>query len=287
MIVKQRLALYADLMRLDRPIGILLLLWPTLWGLWFAAQGVPPLSILAIFLLGTVLMRSAGCVINDYADRGFDPFVERTKRRPLARRAVAPGEALALAAALAAAAFALIAPLNRLVWLLALVALMLAITYPFSKRFLALPQAYLGIAFGFGVPMAFAAVNGSVPPLAWILLAASLAWTIAYDTEYAMVDRDDDLKIGIRSAAITFGRFDVAAVMAAYAIALSLLAAVGAWQRMGPAYYAGLAVAAGLAIYHYSLIHTRSRERCFRAFLHNNWVGASVFAGIALDFALR
>ena len=287
MTLRERLDLYEKLMRLDKPIGILLLLWPTLWGLWFAAGGMPQWMVLWIFIMGTVLMRSAGCVINDYADRDFDPQVERTRHRPLAARRISTREALILAAALALAAFLLILPLNRLVLWLSFPALIIAASYPFTKRFFSIPQACLGIAFGFGIPMAFAAVQGQVPPLAWVLLAASGFWTIAYDTEYAMVDREDDLKIGIRTAAITFGRFDVAMVMLCYGIFLALLVGVGVWQEMGIPYYLGLACALGLVIYHYTLIRNRNRELCFKAFLHNNWVGAAVFAGIALDYLLR
>ena len=287
MTLRERLDLYEKLMRLDKPIGILLLLWPTLWGLWFAAGGMPQWMVLWIFIMGTVLMRSAGCVINDYADRDFDLLVERTRHRPLAARRLSTKEALILAAALALAAFLLILPLNRLVLWLSFPALIIAASYPFTKRFFSIPQACLGIAFGFGIPMAFAAVQGQVPPLAWVLLAASGFWTIAYDTEYAMVDREDDLKIGIRTAAITFGRFDVAMVMLCYGIFLALLVGVGVWQKMGIPYYLGLACALGLVIYHYTLIRNRNRELCFKAFLHNNWVGAAVFAGIALDYLLR
>ena len=285
--LRERLNLYEKLMRLDKPIGILLLLWPTLWGLWFAAEGVPHWLVLWIFIMGTVLMRSAGCVVNDYADRDFDPHVERTKNRPLAARTVSTTEALALAAVLALVAFLLVLPLNRLVLWLSIPALFIAVSYPYTKRFFAIPQAYLGIAFSFGIPMAFAAVQGDVPPLAWVLLAANVFWTIAYDTEYAMVDRDDDIRIGIRTAAITFGRFDVVAVVLCYGIFLAILAGIGVWQKMGWVYYLGLAGAFGLMMYHYTLIRDRRREQCFKAFLHNNWVGAVVFAGIALNFLLR
>jgi 4-hydroxybenzoate polyprenyltransferase len=283
----ERLNLYKKLMRLDRPIGILLLLWPTLWGLWFAAEGVPQWTILLIFVVGTVLMRSAGCVINDYADRDFDPHVERTKNRPLAARMIGGAEALFLAATLSLAAFVLILPLNKLVLWLSVSALFVAASYPYTKRFLAIPQAYLGIAFGFGIPMAFAAIQGKVPPLAWALLAANFFWTIAYDTEYAMVDREDDLKIGIKTSAITFGRFDVAAVLVCHGISLAILTGVGLWQKMGAVYYLGLGCALSLVIYHFTLIRDRQRDQCFKAFLHNSWVGAAVFAGIALDYAAR
>ena len=277
---------YERLMRLDKPIGILLLLWPTLWGLWLAGDGRPDAIVLWIFVLGTALMRSAGCVINDYADRDFDPHVERTRERPLAARRVGTGEALALAGVLVLCAGLLILPLSKLVWTYAVAAVFLAASYPFTKRFFALPQAYLGVAFGFGIPMAYAALRGDVPAIAWWLLAANVFWAIAYDTEYAMVDREDDLKIGIRTAAITFGRYDVLAVMACYAIALALLAAAGPTWHAGPAYYAGLAAAAGIAGYHYVLIRGRERMACFKAFRHNNWLGAAVFAGILCDRTL-
>ncbi len=282
----ERLSLYLRLMRLDKPIGILLLLWPTLWALWLASSGMPPWPILAIFVAGVVLMRSAGCVVNDYADRDFDPHVARTRERPLAAGKVSPREALALAAALALVAFVLILPLDTLVLKLSVVALFLAASYPFTKRFFAIPQAYLGIAFGFGIPMGYAAVLGTVPAEAWILLAANLFWAVAYDTEYAMVDRADDLKIGIKTAAITFGRFDLAAIALCYAATLALLAWVGMRLALGPLFYAGLAVAGGIAVYHLVLIRHRVPALCFRAFLHNTWFGAAVFAGIALDLLM-
>lgn len=285
--IRERLDLYEKLMRLDRPIGILLLLWPTLWGLWFSAQGTPNGWVVWIFVLGTVLMRSAGCVINDFADRDFDPHVARTRERPLAARKVTVKEALILFAILVVCAFLLILPLkNWLVVGLSVPALFLAASYPFTKRFFAIPQAYLGIAFGFGIPMAYAANTGSVPAEAWWLLAANVFWAIAYDTEYAMVDREDDLKIGIKTSAITFGRFDVAAVMLCYALTLGLLAGVGYGLRMGPVFYAGLGIAAAIAGYHYTLIRKREPAKCFNAFLHNNWLGMAIFIGIALDFAL-
>ncbi len=282
-----RLNVYEKLMRLDKPIGILLLLWPTLWGLWLSTAGQPNWVIVWIFVLGTVLMRSAGCVINDYVDRDIDPHVARTQNRPLAAGLVSKEEALALATTLALLAFLMILPLNRLTLMLSVVALALAATYPFAKRFFALPQAYLGVAFGFGIPMAYAAQIGFVPPVAWILLGANVFWAIAYDTQYAMVDREDDMKIGIKTSALTFGKYYVAAVMACYGIMLAILAWVGVAARLRWPYYLGLALAAGLMIYHYGLIKGRDRERCFKAFLHNNWVGAAIFAGIALDFFLR
>ncbi len=286
MTIAERLSLYLRLMRLDKPIGILLLLWPTLWALWLASSGMPAWPILAIFVAGVVLMRSAGCVVNDYADRDFDPHVARTRERPLAAGTVSAGEALVLAAALALVAFVLILPLDTLVLKLSVVALFLAASYPFTKRFFAIPQAYLGIAFGFGIPMGYAAVLGTVPAEAWILLAANLFWAVAYDTEYAMVDRADDLKIGIKTAAITFGRFDLAAIALCYAATLALLAWVGVRLALGPLFYAGLAVAAGIAVYHLVLIRERVPAQCFRAFLHNTWFGAAVFAGIALDLLM-
>ncbi|WP_449191991.1 4-hydroxybenzoate octaprenyltransferase [Thauera sp.] len=282
-----RLPLYARLMRIDKPIGTLLLLWPTLWALWVAAEGWPPLHILLIFVLGTFLMRSAGCVINDYADRDFDGHVERTANRPLATGAVSTREALWLAGGLAVLAFLLVLPLDALVIWMSIPALFLAASYPFTKRFFALPQAYLGLAFGFSIPMGFAAVQGTVPALAWLMLLANTLWTIAYDTEYAMVDRPDDLKIGIKTSAITFGCFDVAAVMLCYAGAIALLAVVGGMISAGAAYYLGLVLAAGIAGYHYVLIRGRERAACFKAFRHNNWFGAAVFAGIVLDHLLR
>ena len=283
--IATRPMLYLRLIRLDKPIGILLLLWPTLWALWLAAGGPPPWRILAIFSLGTVLMRSAGCAINDYADRKFDRHVQRTAGRPLTSGHIAPWEAVAIAGVLALLSFALILSLNGLTKNLSFAAVVIAGSYPYFKRFFAIPQAYLGIAFGFGIPMGFAAVTGTVPAAAWWLLVANVFWAIAYDTEYAMVDREDDLKIGIRTSAITFGRFDVAAVMLCYAAALVLIGAVG-WQfGLRAVFLAGLAVAGGCALYHYRLIRTRERDGCFAAFRHNNWLGAAIFAGIALDYA--
>ena len=280
----ERLPLYIQLTRLHRPIGILLLLWPTLWAVWIASKGHPAWLILVIFTLGTVLMRSAGCAINDYADRHIDKHVKRTQDRPLTSGKVTERETLWLAIILALLAFALILPLNPLTWLLAFPALFLAVSYPYTKRFLALPQAYLGIAFGFGIPMAFAATLGHVPPVAWVLLLANVFWAIAYDTEYAMVDRDDDIHLGIHSAALLFGKYDVIAVMTCYVITLLLLALAGLMVGLGAIYFAGLIVAAGIALYHYRLIKDRSREKCFAAFLHNSWFGAAVFAGIAVHY---
>ncbi len=283
----ERITLYEKLMRLDKPIGILLLLWPTLWAIWIASAGHPNWIILWIFVMGTVLMRSAGCVINDYADADFDPHVERTKNRPLAAGKISKKEALMLAAGLSFFAFLLILRLNKLTIILSFGALFLAASYPFTKRFLAIPQAYLGIAFGFGIPMAFAAHMGTVPAFAWAMLVANLFWAVAYDTQYAMVDREDDLKIGLKSSAITFGKWDVAAIMIAYACMLAILTAVGMHLRMGLLYYGGLLAALGIMGYHYQLIKNRERDKCFKAFLHNNWVGGVIFAGIVLDYIFQ
>lgn len=283
MMNNERLAAYAKLIRLDKPIGILLLLWPTLWGLWLAADGLPDFMILAIFIMGTILMRSAGCAINDFADRRIDPYVERTKNRPLAAGIVSPKEAVLLAAGLSFCAFLLVLPLNQLTLLLSVCALFLAGTYPFTKRFFVMPQAYLGIAFSFGIPMAFAAQTGELPAIIWLLLIANLCWVIAYDTEYAMVDRVDDLKIGIKTSAITLGHFDVIGIMLCHAVFLGVMVYVGWLLQRGAPYYLALAMVLGLVTYQYFLIRDRNPARCFKAFLHNNWVGAAVFAGIALD----
>jgi 4-hydroxybenzoate polyprenyltransferase len=280
-----KLALYFRLVRLDKPIGIVLLLWPTLIALWMASGGVPALSLLVIFTVGTVLMRSAGCAINDYADRDIDKHVKRTVDRPITSGRIKGWEAVAVAGVLAALAFLLILPLNTLTKQLSVAALVIAGTYPYFKRFFAIPQAYLGIAFGFGIPMGFAAVQNSVPVLAWMLLVANVFWAIAYDTEYAMVDRDDDLKIGIRTSAITFGRFDVAAIMLCYGAALAIVLVCGWTVGLRGWFFGGVAVAAGMALYHYTLIRERDRMRCFQAFRHNNWLGAALFAGVALDYA--
>ena len=283
--LKEKLDLYERLMRLDKPIGILLLLWPTLWALWLSAEGRPDWVVVWVFVLGTVLMRSAGCVINDYADRDFDKHVERTKERPLTAGKVTTREALALFAGLSLTAFVLVLLLGKpLVIALSVPALFLAASYPFTKRFLAIPQAYLGIAFGFGIPMAYAAQQGGVPAEAWWLLLANVFWAVAYDTEYAMVDRNDDLKIGIKTSAITFGRFDVAAVMLCYAATLAIIAGIGYGRGLGVAFYAGLLVAAGIMGVHFTWIRGRERMACFKAFLHNNWVGAVIFAGIVVDY---
>jgi 4-hydroxybenzoate polyprenyltransferase len=283
--IRDRLTIYERLMRLDKPIGILLLLWPTLWAIWIASNGHPSVAILVIFTIGTVLMRSAGCVLNDIADREFDKHVERTRDRPLATGAVSVKEALILAGILALLAFLLVLPLNWVCVALTVPALLLAATYPYTKRFLAIPQAYLGVAFGFGIPMGFAAESGTVPALAWLLLLANVFWAMAYDTEYAMVDRDDDVKIGIRTSAITLGRYDVLFVMLNYAAMLYVLAWIGIDLEFGLFYFVGLVVAVQIAFYHYTLIRKRERAACFKAFMHNNWLGAAIFAGIAADHA--
>ena len=282
-----KLALYFRLIRLDKPIGTVLLLWPTLCALWLAQQGVPDWRLLLIFILGTFLMRSAGCAINDYADQDIDKFVKRTAERPITSGRISGKEALAVAGVLTVAAFCLILPLNALTKQLSVAAVIIAATYPYFKRFFAIPQAYLGIAFGFGIPMGFAAITDSVPAVAWLLLVGNVFWAVAYDTEYAMVDRDDDLKIGIKTSAITFGRYDVAIIMLCYAVFLLLWLACGWYLGLRYWYVAGLLVAAGCAVYHYTLIRARERMPCFAAFRHNNWLGAAVFAGVVLDFAFR
>ncbi len=285
--LSQRLDAYEKLMRLDKPIGILLLLWPALWGLWFASPLVQRWDIVLIFIVGTILMRSAGCVMNDYADRDFDPHVKRTANRPLAARIISPNEALVLAAVLALLAFCAVLFLNRLTILLSFVALALAATYPFMKRFFPLPQAYLGIAFGFSIPMAFAAYQNTVPPLAWVLLLGNVFWAIAYDTEYAMVDRDDDMKMNLKSSALLFGVFDVAMVALFQGLFIAIMAGVGLWLKLGLIYFLGLALALAMIAWQISVIKSRGRDPCFKAFMNNNWVGAAIFSGLALDYYFR
>lgn len=286
--MSERLKHYIALTRLNRPIGILLLLWPTLWAIWVASEGRPDTTILVVFAVGTILMRSAGCAINDYADRDFDAYVERTADRPLASKKISAAEALVVAGVLALIAFSLVVIfLNRQTLYLSFIALFLAASYPFTKRFFAMPQAYLGIAFGFGIPMAFMAETEAVPMLAWWMLIANVFWTIAYDTEYAMVDRDDDVKIGIRTTALLFGKYDVAIVMFCYLVMLAILTAIGKVIGLGWPYFSSLGIACGIALFHYTLIRKREREQCFKAFLHNNWLGFSVFCGVMFDYALR
>ena len=283
----KKIDVYERLMRLDKPIGILLLLWPTLWALIIAGNGKPDWIIVLIFVTGAVLMRSAGCVMNDIADSEYDGLVERTQHRPLVKNEVSKQEAYLLAAALSLAAFGLVCALNTLTIKLSFFALLLAATYPLTKRFLAIPQAYLGIAFGMGIPMAFAAITGDIPMIAWLLLLANVFWAIAYDTEYAMVDREDDLKIGIQSSAITFARFDVIAVMVCYALTLLLLVISGKKLSLSYVYYLGLGVAAVVGVYHYFLMKNRDKTSCFKAFLHNNWFGFAVFMGLAAHYFIQ
>lgn len=285
--IAARLPLYARLTRLDKPIGTLLLLWPTLTALVMAAAGVPSLLLTAVFIVGTFLMRSAGCAINDAADARYDAHVKRTADRVVARGLVSRREAVAVAIALAVCAALLLPFLNVATWRLAVVAVAIAATYPLAKRFFPVPQLYLGIAFSFGIPMAFAAVLGTVPLVGWLLFVANAFWVLAYDTEYAMVDRDDDLRLGLRSSAIFFGRFDVAAVMVSYAAFVLLLFFTGKSMHAGWPFYAGCTLAAALAIYHFSLIRGRSRDGCMRAFRHNNWIGLAVFVGTLLDQWVR
>jgi len=284
---RSRIALYLDLIRWNRPAGSYLLLWPTMSALWIAADGFPGWHLLIVFTLGTFLMRSAGCALNDVADRDFDKHVKRTAQRPVTGGALSTKEALLLGAALALLAFALVLTTNATTIVASFVALAVSIVYPFTKRFFAMPQAVLGVAFSFGIPMAFAAVQDHVPALAWGLLLGNLFWVLAYDTEYAMVDRDDDLKIGIQTSAITLGRFDVAGVMVFYVLYLVVWAALGARLHFGWPYFGGLGVAALIAGWHYTLIRDRSRDGCFRAFRLNHWVGFAVFAGAALQYAWR
>jgi 4-hydroxybenzoate polyprenyltransferase len=282
-----RLILYAKLVRLDKPIGTLLLLWPTLWALWIAADGRPSIKLIVIFSLGTLLMRSAGCAINDYADRDFDLHVERTKNRPLTSGKISEKEALAVAGLLALLAFLLVLQTNTLTVVLSVPALLIAASYPYTKRFFAIPQAYLGVAFGFGIPMAFAAQTGTVPMLAWVMLLANIFWAIAYDTEYAMVDRNDDVKLGLHTSAVLFASYDVAAVIICYALVIGIMAMIGLSLGLGWIYYVGLAIAASMMVYHYVLIHNRDRAGCFQAFRHNNWVGGAIFAGIFGHYLVR
>jgi 4-hydroxybenzoate polyprenyltransferase len=285
--LSKKLDAYERLMRLDKPIGILLLLWPTLIALWLASRGIPDWITLLIFVTGAALMRSAGCVMNDIADRKYDGLVDRTKKRPLATGEVSISEAYLLAAGLALMAFCLVVLFNKTTILLSFAALFLAVTYPFTKRFLAIPQAYLGVAFGFGIPMAFAAVNDYIPPLAWVLLVANIFWAIAYDTQYAMVDRDDDLKIGIKSSALFFGKYDVLAIMLCYIAMLGIFLYVGGFLGFGKFYHIGLGVAMGLAIGQYQLIKNRDKSNCFQAFLFNNWIGFAIFLGAVAEYYFR
>ena len=281
---RERLRAYFELVRLHRPIGIFLLMWPALWALWIAGDGQPPWGVVAIFVLGVVLMRSAGCAINDYADRHFDGYVRRTKARPLAAGTIGPGEALGVFVVLCLLAFGLVLMLNWQTVALSFVAVGLAVIYPFMKRFTHLPQVFLGAAFGWAVPMAFMAITGGIPGFAWLLFVAAVVWALIYDTQYAMVDREDDLKIGIKSTAILFGRQDLLAVGFLQALMLALLSAVGLSAGLGLPYFLGLAVAAGLALYQQWLISERQPARCFQAFLNNNYYGMVVFIGLAISY---
>jgi 4-hydroxybenzoate polyprenyltransferase len=283
---RERLARYIRLVRLDRPIGIFLLLWPALWALWIAGQGEPPWPVVLIFLAGVVLMRSAGCAINDYADRRVDGQVARTRARPLATGSVNPGEAVGVFVVLSLVSFGLVLVLNWQTIALSVVALGLAIIYPFMKRYTYWPQAFLGAAFGWAVPMAFTAVSGAVPLVGWLLFAAAVLWALIYDTQYAMVDRDDDLKVGVKSTAILFGRYDWLMIAVLELILLALLAYIGALSDRGVWFYGGLAVSALLSIYHLWLIRHREPVDCFKAFLHNNYSGMAIFIGLVLDYAL-
>ena len=282
-----RLREYGLLMRLDRPIGTLLLLWPCLWALWIADAGRPEPTVVAVFVAGVFLMRSAGCVINDFADREFDPHVARTRERPLAARRVRPEEAFKLFIVLCLVAFALVLTQNSMTILLSVPAVLLAASYPYMKRFHSLPQVHLGAAFGWAVPMAFAALTETIPPAAWLLFAVAVVWAVAYDTMYAMVDRDDDLSVGVKSAAILFGRFDRLAVGGAQCAVLIGLFLLGWAAGLGIVYQFSVVVGAGLFAYQQWLIRDREGGSCFRAFLNNNWFGGVVFAGIVLDFLLR
>jgi 4-hydroxybenzoate polyprenyltransferase len=283
--MRDRIVAYAYLIRLDKPIGTLLLLWPTLWALWLASGGFPQWHLLIIFILGTFLMRSAGCAINDYADQDFDRHVLRTKDRPITSGKISGKEALVVAGTLALIAFLLIQPLNALTQELSFFALAVAIIYPFTKRFFAIPQAVLGIAFGFGIPMAYAAVLGFIPAEAWILFIGNIFWAIAYDTAYAMVDRDDDLRLGLRTSAITFGRFDVLAIAVSYGILFLSQVWVAHLANLSHFFWVGWCLALACAMYHLKLVSTRKRDDCFKAFRHNNWLGGFLFLGIVLGLA--
>ena len=283
--MRNRLIAYAYLIRLDKPIGTLLLLWPTLWALWLASSGFPEWHLLIIFILGTFLMRSGGCAMNDFADRDIDRHVQRTKDRPITSGKISGKEALVVAATLALVAFLLIQPLNTLTKELSFFALAVAIIYPFTKRFFAIPQAVLGIAFGFGIPMAYAAVLGFIPAEAWILFVGNIFWAIAYDTAYAMVDRDDDVRLGLQTSAITFGRFDVFAIALSYGILFLSQIWVAQLVNLNNYFYVGWGLAIACAIYHLKLVSSRQRDDCFKAFRHNNWLGGFLFLGIVLGLA--
>ena len=287
MSLRNRLQAYAYLIRLDKPIGTLLLLWPTLWALWLASSGIPDLHILFIFVVGTFLMRSAGCAMNDYADRDFDRHVQRTKERPVTSGKISGKEAVAVALTLALIAFLLIQPLNAFTKQLSVLALLVAFVYPFTKRFFAMPQAVLGIAFGFGIPMAYAAILDFIPLEAWVLFVGNIFWAIAYDTAYAMVDREDDLRLGLRTSAITFGKYDVAANGVCYGVLFITQLWVAQLADLSNYFLAGWFMALACGIYHMQLVSTRKREECFLAFHHNNWLGGFLFLGIVLGLSIN
>ena len=282
--MRSRLIEYAYLIRLHKPIGTVLLLWPTLWALWFASEGKPPLLHVVIFSFGTLLMRSAGCAVNDYADREFDKHVKRTEKRPLTSGKISGKETLMVSGSLALIAFLLVLQLNRLTVILSFFALFIAILYPFTKRFFSIPQAILGIAFGFGIPMAYAAELNTVPWQGWLMLLGNIFWAIAYDTAYAMVDRDDDVRIGIKTSAITFGKYEVTAIVICYILFFGIMAFLAYWQNLNQWFWLGWLGAVGCAIYHYFLVKTRDRMKCFAAFNHNNWLGAILFLGVFLAY---
>lgn len=286
-ILFEKLKHYGYLIRIEKPIGTLLLLWPTMWALWMASSGDPPWSHVFIFALGTWLMRSAGCAVNDYADRNFDRHVKRTENRPLTSGKISEKEALGVSAFLAICAFLLILPLNSLTKWLSVCALAVAIIYPFTKRFFSIPQAVLGVAFGFGIPMAYAAELNNVPREAWVMLLGNIFWAIAYDTAYAMVDRDDDLKLGIKTSAITFGKHEVTVIVICYALFFVVMAGIGLEAKLNGWYWVGWLTAIACAIYHYTLVKTRDRMKCFKAFLHNNWLGGCLFFGIFMAWSTQ
>jgi len=283
-IIKNRLGLYLKLIRIDKPIGILLLLWPTLTALWLASDGKPTYQLILIFCIGTIFMRSAGCAINDFADRDLDKYVKRTAGRPLAVGKIATCEAVIIFLVLTAMSALLLLKLNTITKELSIAAVIFTVSYLYVKRFFAIPQAYLGIAFGFGIPMSFAAVQGTIPGKAWLMLIANIFWTIAYDTEYAMVDREDDIKINIKTSAITFGHYDVPAIMLCYVLNIGLMFIVGWKSGLRGWFSAGIVLAACCAVYHYYLIRTRERSSCFSAFQHNSWLGGTIFLGVVLDY---
>ncbi len=278
---------YGKLMRVDKPIGNYLLLWPTLWALWLAGEGNPDQGLFIVFVLGVLVMRAAGCVLNDFADRKIDPYVERTRARPLATGAVRPAEALVLFAALGLIAIGLASMLNSYAQLLAVVAAVLTVVYPFVKRYVSIPQFILGAAFGWAIPMAFAAQTGQTPEVAWLVFGTTMIWAVIYDTFYAMVDREDDRKIGVKSTAILFGEVDLFVIAGLQGVMLLALVFIGYRAELGPWYYASVLIAAGMMAYHLWLARDRQPAGCFQAFLHNHWIGLVVFLGIALHYVFN